>query len=236
MKRVQEVVRWAVPVVALGSLAAVGRGQTVTLDEGSYRILVNGKEVGTETFSIRQNGEGADAVIIAHGRVVLDSAGKEQDVSASLQLAGGTLRPMLYDLRQEGGRAERIAGRIMGGRFSARIMSAAGESMREYLVSQGAVIADDGIAHQYYFLARRVGNQSGRVPLVIPRENRQVFAQVEVKAPAPLSVAGQEMSARQLVVTPAGGVVREVWVDDAGRVLRLEIPSRNLVFERTSAP
>src|SRR5512138_500707 len=47
------------------------RAQTSTLDEGAFRLMVDGREVGTETFSIRQSGEGDRAVVIAQGRVVL---------------------------------------------------------------------------------------------------------------------------------------------------------------------
>ena len=41
------------------------RAQTATLDEGSFRLLVDGREVGTETFSIRKSGEG-DQIGRAH--------------------------------------------------------------------------------------------------------------------------------------------------------------------------
>ena len=41
----------AAAVIWVGALEA----QTTTLDEGSFRISINGKEVGTETFSIRQD-------------------------------------------------------------------------------------------------------------------------------------------------------------------------------------
>ena len=37
------------------------KAQTVTLDEGSFRLRVGGQEVGTETFNIRQNGTGETA-------------------------------------------------------------------------------------------------------------------------------------------------------------------------------
>lgn len=210
--------------------------QTVTLDEGSFRILVAGREVGTETFSIRQNGSGPAAVVIARGRVTLDTAKTGQELNSTLQLAGGTLRPAAYDLTVEGGDDQKIAGRVIGSRFSARIRSASGENMREYLVSDGAILADDGIAHQYYFLAQHMQGQSVRVPLLIPRQGRQVLADVEVAAAEPLTIAGQSVSARRLTVRPAGAAERRVWVDEKGRVLRLEVPASQLVAERTSPP
>src|SRR5690606_15601273 len=70
----------------------------------------------------------------------------------------------------------KIVGTIGNGRFSARIATPSGEQMREYVASSGATVLDDGVAHHYYFLARRMRN--GRVPIIIPRENRQVMATV----------------------------------------------------------
>ncbi len=209
--------------------------QTTTLDEGTFRLLIDGREVGTETFSIRQSGAGERAVVIAQGRVVLASDGGEQVVS-SLQLSGSPLRPAAYDLQVQGGDAERIAGRVVGGRFSARIVRPSGEQMREYLVSEGAVIADEGVAHQYYFLAQRVGADGGRVPLVIPRTSRQVWAQVGVTGGQSVQIGGRALPARRLDVQPQGGAAAQVWVDADGRVLRVAIPSSSFVAERTAAP
>lgn len=229
-------IRRMLTFAAAALLAAPGlHAQTTTLDEGAFRLLIDGREVGTETFSIRQSGAGERAVVIAQGRVVLASDGGEQVVS-SLQLSGSPLRPAAYDLQVQGGDAERIAGRVVGGRFSARIVRPSGEQMREYLVSDGAVIADEGVAHQYYFLAQRVGTDGGRVPLVIPRTSRQVWAQVSSTAGQTVQIGGSAVPARRLDVQPQGGAAAQVWVDADGRVLRVAIPSSSFVAERTAAP
>lgn len=227
--------------VVLGALAAVlcaasAKAQTVTLDEGTFRLLIGGREVGTETFSIRQNGSGGDAVIIARGRVVLDNDPGARQLTSSLQLAGGSLRPAAYDVKVEGADERQIAGRVAGGRFSARIVSSAGENMREYLVSEGAVVVDDGIAHHYYFLARRLGDQaSASIPVVIPQDSRQVIAEVTAGPRESVQVGGTSVQGRRLTVS-IGGNQRTVWVDDEGRVLRVEMAGDRLVAERTAPP
>lgn len=211
-------------------------GQTVSLDEGSFRLSIQGREVGTETFSIRQNGTGEAAVIIAVGRVVLDAERGPQEVSSELQVGGRTLRPAAYEVRVEGSGAERITGRVVGSRFSAQIVSPAGESMREYLAGDGAVLADDGVAHHYYFLARRVEGNTARLPIIIPRQSRQVVAQIAVTEDVRVKVGGSELSARRISVTPAGGQVRQVWVDPQNRVLRVEIPAAGFIATRVDTP
>jgi hypothetical protein len=221
----------------LTALAATPlQAQTVTLDEGSFRISVGGREVGTEVFSIRQNGNGQNAVIIAVGRVVLDGDKGPQELSSELQVAGGSLRPAAYEVRVQGADAEQIKGRVVGGRFSAQIVSPAGEMMREYLAGDGAVVSDEGVAHQYYFLARRADGKSARIPLIIPRMNRQVVAQVTFGGPEKIAIAGRSYDGQKYTIAAPGTPTREVWVDGEGRVLRLEITDRKFVAQRVAAP
>ena len=55
---------------------------------------------------------GDDVVVIARGRVVLDTGGAAQEVQASIQLAGATLRPAAYDVEVRGSEAQRVNARI----------------------------------------------------------------------------------------------------------------------------
>ena len=215
---------------------SAAHAQTTTLDEGSFRISIGGKEVGTETFSIRQNGTGDGAVIIAIGRVVLDAERGPQELSSELQVGGRTFRPAAYEVRVQGAESGRITGRVVGSRFSAQIVSPAGESMREYLAGEGAVLADEGVAHHYYFVARRADAGATRVPVIIPRQSRQVSAQVAIGGTEKVTVGGTSLDARRMSVTPAGGQQRLVWIDAQGRVLRLEIPASGFTATRDEPP
>ncbi|HSJ14987.1 MAG TPA: hypothetical protein VK939_11260 [Longimicrobiales bacterium] len=228
--------RALLPLAASATLAGSARAQTQTLDEGTFRILIEGAEVGMETFAIRQNGVGADAVVIAHGRIVLDAGRGGQEVQANVQLAGGSLRPALYDVEVRGGDAQRINARVSGSRVSARISSPAGENMREYLVSEGAVLVDEGVAHHYFFLLRRAP-EGGSVPVVVPRISRQVSTRVERGAAEETTVAGARLAATRYHVQPAGSVPEaHVWADAEGRILRVEVPGKNYVAVRTARP
>jgi hypothetical protein len=227
---------WTMAAIVAAAVAAPAAAQTAQLDEGSFRILVSGREVGVETFSIRQSGTGADAVIIAQGRVVLDAAAGGSEVVANVQLAGAGLRPVAYDVELHGADARRINARITGSRASARTVSPSGETMREYLVSDGAVLLDDGVAHHYYFIAQRLAAGATRTPIIVPRESRQIQATIESVGEESISAGGQTVRATRLNVTPAGGDLRSVWIDAQGRVLRVEISARNYVAVRTALP
>jgi len=222
-------------VLPLLLLSAAATAQTVTLDEGTFRVRVGGRDIGTETFIIRQSGAGENATILASGKTVVEGEAGSRELEANLEIAGTTLRPAAYNLTVEGG--DEYSGRLVGRRMTARIISPAAENVREYLVSQGATIIDEAVAHQYYFLARRVPAGGERVPIVEPRKNRQAWATVTVDPAAPITVAGETVAATRFRVTLAGGGdERTFWTDARGRVLRLEIPARQLVVERSAIP
>lgn len=226
-----------VPLLAGAVLfAGAASAQTTSLDEGSFVLLLDGQEVGTETFSIRQSGTGADAVIIARGTVTIDTANVVEEIRSTLRAVGTSMRPAAYQAQITGATTREIAGRVVGNRFSARIRSSTGEQMREYLASDGAVLIDDGVAHHHYFIGRRATGSNAAVPIIIPRQNRQVSATVEDRGSSTVEVADQTVNARQLVVTPAGAQERYVWVDDRGHVLRVEVPSRRFAAVRRSLP
>jgi hypothetical protein len=228
-------------VVVASILAAVAllvpltaRAQAGVLDEGSFRISVDGRTVGTEEFSIRQTGSGASVEIAATGTVNLNLPTGSLELTPRLRATGLRADPVAYEIAVGGDSPRRIIGSLGAGRFSARIVSPTGEQLREYVASSGAVILDDGVAHHYYFLAQRIRN--GRAPILIPRENRQVMATVTDHGEEPVNIGGTSVNLFRLTVQPDGGSERRVWVDSLNRVVRVEIPATNYVAVRTSVP
>lgn len=219
---------------ALTLSAFPAAAQTGAEDEGSFEVLVNGRPVGTEQFSIRQSGLGANAEFIATGRVQVLLPTGSLDLAPRLRASGFQAAPVTYEVTVGGDAPRRIVGSVGSGRFSAKIVTPAGEQLREYVASSGATILDEGIAHHYYFLARRT--RSGRVPILIPRENRQVMAEVADMGEERLNLRGTQVTLYHLVVRPDGGEERHVWVDALGRVIRVEVPDRNYVALRTEIP
>jgi hypothetical protein len=156
------------------------------------------------------------------------------DLTPTLVSSGFQADPVTYEVTVAGDAARRIIGTVGSGRFSAKIVTPAGEQLREFVASAGATVLDEGVAHHYYFLARRT--RDGRVPILIPRENRQVMAQVTDRGEEQMNVRGTTVTLYHLVVQPDGGEARHVWVDTLGRVIRVEIPDRNYVALRTELP
>lgn len=210
--------------------AAPGSTQTTVIDEGSFRISVRGSTIGTETFTIRRSGSGANAATVAQGRVMLGTGEQTRTV---VQLRGDQLRPTAYQIEIAGSDRQSITGRAAGTRFRATIVSSAGEQMREYLVDDGVVVLHDGIAHHHYFLAAA---GAGTVPLIVPQQARQLQATVQDLGTENIEVGGRQVEARRFSIDITGLDSRSIWVDDSNRVLRVRIPGQELTAQRTSLP
>jgi hypothetical protein len=223
----------APPLVAFAVLAAAPALAQVA-DSGSFRVFVEDREVGTEEFVILQSGTGTAAETSASGRIRLRLPDGTLELDPRLTTRGISADPVEYQVQVGGSNPGRIVGSIGGGRVSARIVTPTGEQLREYVASSGAVVLEDPVAHHYYFLAQRA--HRGRVPVIVPRENRQVMAEVENRGEVRVRVAGTELTLFHLVVRPAGGTERHVWVDALNRVLRVDIPARGYRAERTRIP
>ena len=221
---------WGVALLVLTAIPAHAQ----RTDEGTFDVRIDGQRAGTEEFSIRQTGTGSGAETVATGRVRLRMPGGTLDITPRLRTTGANGDPVAYQVDVEGDAPRKIVGSVAGGRFSARISSPSGEQLREFVASTGAVVLDEDVAHHYALLAER--QRQGRVPILVPRNNRQVLATVQNRGEESVEVAGQQVRATHLVIRPDGGSERHVWIDSANRVLRVEIPERNYLATRTSVP
>jgi hypothetical protein len=129
---------------------------------------------------------------------------------------------------------ERLNGTVDRGLFSAVSSTPRGETAREYVVSEGALVLEDEVFHQYYFVARHARNVA--LAVVVPRRNVQLTMRVDERGTEPLTAGGRTVAASHLVITEPGGATRDLWVDAAGRVLRVSVPARGLTAERDEFP
>lgn len=226
-----------VGTLLLAATALAPRGadaQFGASDTGVFDVRIGGRSVGTEEFSIRQSGGGSGAEIVATGRVNLAIPTGTLDLTTSLRTTGFQAEPVSYEVTIGGTSPRKIVGSVGDGRFSARIATPSGEQLREYVVSGGATVLDDAVAHHYYFLARRMRN--GRIPIIVPRENRQILATVRDVGEEQVTIGDAIHTLYHLEVQPDGGEIRHVWLDDLGRVIKVEIPSSGYMAVRTEIP
>lgn len=206
-------------------LAAILAGSTSTLpgqveivDQGRFVITREGRRIGTEDFVIRRTpGAGGD---VFTGTATV--AYSERRLAPALR-TDPQGSPLAYQMEIRVGPEvqESLRGQIGRGRFSARVRTPGGESAKEYIVSDGAIILDDEVFHQYYFLG--MTTRTGSVPVVIPRRNEQVTMRVQGEGSESVEVAGTRVTARHLEINDPGGAKRDVWLDSQGRVLKVTI-------------
>jgi hypothetical protein len=221
-------------LLSLSTLSATPLAAQGTVDQGTFRVYVEDREVGTETFTISQTGTGASAVTLASGQVDLRLPSGSLKLAPRLRAQGVAFDPVQYQVDVSGDQPQRIVGNIGSGRVSARIVNASGEQLREYVATSGAVVLEDGVAHHYFFLAQRL--HSGTIPVIVPRDSRQVMATVTNRGEETVQVDGHPARLFHLVVQPAGGVQTDVWVDALNRVIRVQIPARQYLAVRTELP
>lgn len=206
--------------------AAPLHGQNVTLDEGRFALFQSGREVGTETFTIHRVGMGNDARILASGTISFD---------------GVEMRPALetrpdfvltrYQNEMTGSRAAELSVVLNGNRYVSRMSAPEGDVQREYRAAPRTAVLENHVSHHYYFLARFADEAATPILALVPAEGEQARLEVVSSESEPFRLGDEQFQARHLRLQ-GGGVIRDVWIDDQGRVLRVELPGLDFRAER----
>jgi hypothetical protein len=215
-------------VLAARSLA----GQGTVVDEGSFTISRGGDRVGREDFSIRHVPTTAGAYeTLTRGLLVIGPRRLTVDLSAD-----STGLPARFQSKTvaEGLPSETYRAEVIGRRFSARAVRGSGESAREILLPRGTLVVEDGVLHLLQFVVAR---GAGTVAAIVPARGVTVTLAVEDAGRDQVAIALQSIEAHKFVVREGtAGVVREVWIDGIGRLLKVAVPAERLVAIRDDAP
>ena len=219
----------ALTLVATALPAREAVAQAAPLAEGTFVVTRNGTVVGKEAFRIMRSS--GDAQLYTS---TAQCAWGDRRISPALS-ADRSGVPLLYqvEVKNGGDVEERLRASGRPGRLHAVLQTRTGESAKEYVVGNGAVLLDDDVFHQHFFvpLARR----SGEVTVVVPRRNSQVTGRVEDRGTEKIRIDGKEVSALHLVISLPDGA-RDLWFDDGGRLLKVAVPARGLVALREELP
>jgi len=223
------------PLLAAATLAVaagLAGGQVATVDEGSFTITRHGVRVGREEFRIRRTPTSdTSANYVASATVAFADRQLAPDLRTD---TGGGILAYRLEVRSGATTQERFKGSVERGLFTAVVSTPHGEAAREYIVSTGAVILDDDVFHQYYFVARHAGRPTFAV--VVPRRNVQLSMRMANRGAETVTVGGRAVSATHLVLTEPGGAARDLWADAEGRILKVAVPGRGIVAERDEPP
>jgi len=129
-----------------------------------------------------------------------------------------------------GTEALRVAVTVGPTRMTIRMATPTGEIAREYPGGGRGLVADERVLSLYALLA---GVAPGPVTVFGPPPGGRRSGTLEDGGTAPSQGGGPPT--RRLVLR-SGEDVANVWLDDAGRLVRVEVPSRRLVAERVGQP
>lgn len=209
------------------TLQAQAAGRLV--DEGTLLVTKTGAPSATENFRILRLDGG---VLLATGQLI---AGTERVTSALRTDSLGT--PLEYTLNVNDGRRNvlRVSALAHAGRLSSQSTDAHGdESMHEYPVSVGrCLILESELLHQTYFAA--LAPHRAGVEVISPRSSHGAMLTLQAHGLEPVDVAGRSVTATHYTLG-SGPTQRDFWVDAAGRLLLVEVPSQGLKATREELP
>ena len=223
-------------IAALLGFAAVAAARPAPaqefLDRGTFLIERAGNEVGREDFAIRRAparaGTGSIlAVATVHYR--------DRELRPALDLTGD-LQPVGYqlDVSSAGRVVERLSIQFGQGRIAVRLASQQREGLREFPAEPRIAVLDDDIFHQFYFLPRAAAGGVLALRFLQPRSPAVVGGTVRRVGADTVSVGGRRLPADHFALLLDTGEERDFWFTASGDLLRVAIPSREIVATRTA--
>jgi len=199
----------------LDSGVFVVRQDTVEIARESFRLLP-GRAGGLTLTATSRYDRGRPVVVLAP---LIEFTADSQPATLQYDVA---------DPRQP----SRILGELGRGRFTVRMVARATERAREFSTGDKAVVLDDSVFALYLFAAWRAA--AGPTPLtaIFPRALRRDAVQVQDHGQASTSLNRDPARLRHITVDGGGPETVHLWLDDNGRLMKLEIPSRHLNVER----
>jgi hypothetical protein len=217
-------------ILGSGSLS----GQNVSVDEGSFRITINGEIVGREDFSIRRVGVGEQARIILRATVELDLPEGPRTLAPAMRAAGGDMGVMDYQMKVTGNQVSEVYVSRSGRRFLAKVISARGEDVREFRAGPGSVLLDRDVAHQHHLLTPFLdGPAAVSLTVLAPEAGQQLRMTLSSVGEEEVRVGTELVRGRHFRLEGEDSS-RDIWFDEQGRILRVEDSTRGYVAERES--
>ena len=212
------------PAITLAQTSAV-------VDEGTFSVSQRGTPLGRESFRIARSPGPGGQVFLIKGQSALG----ENRVSTTLG-ADSLGVPVTYESEhtQRGELVQRLQGRGRPGRFGVLKQTPTGESAREYVLNNGALLMDEDVFHHFFFVPLSIAHSP--LTVIAPRSAEQGRFRVEERGTEDVEIAGRNLRGRRFALIGSTGASRDVWVDAQGRLLKATIPEKGLVAVRDDPP
>jgi hypothetical protein len=203
------------------------------LDEGTFVVREDTVEVARETFRLAQGrlARGGTGWTLTT-TIRYDRARPVVVLSPILEVGTDTLPARLqYDVADPR-QPVRILGELSHGRFTVRFVARATERAREFPALGRTVVLDDSAVALYLFAAWRAGAEPVTLTGLVPRGLRREQLEVQDHGLEATTVNRDPAILRHITVAGGPNQVVHLWLDAAGRLLKVEIPTRRVSAER----
>jgi hypothetical protein len=216
-------------------VALLQAGGGTSIDEGVFVVREDTVEVARESFRL------------AHGRLSRGEAGwtlattvrydRARPVivlSPILEVSGDTLPATLqYDVADPR-QPSRILGELNRNRFTVRFVARSTERAREFPAGQRTTVLDDSVFALYLFAGWWASSTPVSLTAIVPRALRRDMIEVQDHGLASTTLNRDPATLRHVSVSGGANGIVHLWFDTAGRLMKVEIPSRRLSAERTA--
>ena len=215
------------------ALALLQGGVGTPVDEGVLVVRVDTVEVARESFRLsRGRLSRGDAGWTLATSIRYDRARPVVVLAPILEVNSDTMPATLqYDVADPR-QPSRILGELGRGRFTVRLVARATERAREFPTGPRAVVLDDSVFAPYVFAAWRAASQPVMLTAIFPRGLRREVVQVTDLGLASTTLNRDPARLRHIVLGGEGQETVSLWLDEGGRLMKVEIPSRHLTAER----
>ncbi|HEY3279084.1 MAG TPA: hypothetical protein VGJ83_01115 [Gemmatimonadales bacterium] len=203
------------------------------LEEGTFVVREDTVEVARESFRLTQGrlARGGTGWTLTT-TIRYDRARPVVVLSPILEVGTDTLPATLqYDVADPR-QPVRILGELSRGRFTVRFVARATERAREFPAVGRTVVLDDSAVALYLFVAWRAAAEPVALTAIVPRSLRREPLEVQDRGLETTTVNRDPATLRHITVTGGPNQVVHLWLDAAGRLLKVEIPARRVSAER----
>jgi hypothetical protein len=203
-------------------------------EEGEFRILVSGKEIGTEKYVIVSSAESASSASSLDFRNPAEGSQKVH-FETKLDMGAGYL-PRAYELKSDvDGKKGSIIGEFKPNEAFFEYASEAPPKKSGLLVGNQYTLLDTNVFHHFIFLARLFdlgsGEKTQKFQVVIPQETDSGTLRISEEGRATLVVEGKKVATHHLRAD-TGSLQLELWVDDKHVLHRIVVQDRNIEVVR----
>jgi len=208
-------------------------GLQALLDEGTYVVREDTAEIAREAFRLGT----ARVGLVGSGWTLAASIRYDRVrpivVLSPTVTVQGDSQPLSLEFDAADPREPlRILGQATRNRFTVRMLGRRSERAREFPVVGRTVVLDDSVYAPYLFAARQARAQPVRITALVPRAGRRDELMVQDLGAAATTLNRDPATLRHITATGGPNQVVHLWLDSAGRLLKVEIPSRRLRVER----